>query len=167
MMFLIQKYKTYNLDKICDIFLKELYKSECENLKPVSLPEILEKRKIYYDNQLVNETISKLEREDYIKKLKNNTRFLYLPAGMKSSNDFIQTVKNTCGAVYYYTLKNRGRSFVKTRQKFDKSISKTKSDYIVLLFDLILSLLLDTHVNVNFYLNVDISIFKISDFIYL
>jgi len=152
--------KTYSVNKICDVYLYRLYKLEKNKKSPEFLVNILYKRGIYFDNNIVNETLEILINKNFISLIegynctftygkKKDKRLIFPWRKINSkkffddffSEDFLNKIE---GRNYLYKLTIQGKNFVQNSQFLDivgqLECKKKKEEWVKLFWSFIIIL---------------------------
>lgn len=136
---MLNKTKTFTVDKIADTYLARLLKLEQKKVRTEFLNEILDRQNIYYDQEIIDKTIEKLTDKALITNIIGVSKFSYatketakgetknVPLTEILTADFI---KNLEGSVGLYELTNKGRNFVLSNQVIDEDGKKLRREHI-------------------------------------
>ena len=136
---MINGIKTFTTDKICDVYLRHLYKSVAKGKETEFLNNILDNKRIYYDQQIIDEVAKKLLEKNLIIEIPGKSIFSYGKRrpmrGKKKKLTFDEVmapdIENLEGVSNLYKLTKSGFNFIHNDQFFDekgKQIEKTKID---------------------------------------
>lgn len=135
--------KKKSIDSICDNYLRYLYRLERKEKALEGLPEILNKKRIFYDPDIINSVIKKLVSLEYIEKTEDICTFFYGLKGYKIglfknkspkrslheeilSDDFLNNIE---GRINCYKLTRKGRSFIQNDQFLNEEILANKKKW--------------------------------------
>lgn len=126
--------KTFSVEKICDIYLSSLYKLDKKNKSPKFLVDILSRRGVFFNNEIINRTVEKLSEKDFIYLVegecsytygKKKDKIIYRPWKKLLNNnaiddflseDFFNRIE---GKNNLYKITIKGKNFVQNNQVFD------------------------------------------------
>ena len=114
------KLKSLSIEKIADTILKELSKADKRN-KKVYIPDILEKKKIYYSKEIVDSVVNLLEKKDFIKEISDSTPSAHSSYSKEFDPDPAKVLLNVDIVIREYQLTKKGLHFVNSRQQIDSS----------------------------------------------
>ncbi len=121
-MFREKKLKHYSVERISDIYLKELRNRKKKGEKEKFLNQVLEEKNIYFDQETVDKVIEILLKKGYIEKIPGDALFGFYDKRV-STNPF----EDLQGGVKLYTLTDLGNHFLAGgRRLAEKEIAKTK-----------------------------------------
>lgn len=134
---MLNKTKTFTIDKIADTYLARLLKLEKKKKRTEFLNEILDDQNVYYDQEIIDKTIEKLTDKGLVTNIFGVSKFSYAtkePAKGKMKNvpltEILTTdfIRNLEGSVGLYELTNKGRNFVLSNQVLDEDGKKLRRE---------------------------------------
>jgi hypothetical protein len=131
------------VEHICDIYLKELFKSKEKGL---FLNSVLNDKAIFYDQEKLKNVLQLLEDKNLILKEPHTiSTIVHLhedtKLDIKSSDGVREFFDNVEGSISRYKLTEKGKQFVQLKQVIDIEGQKEKKNLIISFINWILKIL--------------------------